>query len=203
MATAPKNGKNPAGMAIRINDRVTSMVESVKQKAKNPVAAPAAVERKEINAMTFLRFPSRENNTLPVMLLAATSKVRPIMIIEAYPADKLQVVNDTIIGVESMLDTIMMRKWGHFNTLALMGMEMSDEQADFIASRCKKFIDLFDNDEGGRKARDKARVKLKKRGVMYFTCTYPDYGKDPIDWGEIETNQILSTARIVTGIPRL
>lgn len=120
-----------------------------------------------------------------------------------FPADKLQVVNDTIIGVESMFDAILLRKWGYPNTVALMGMEISDEQADFIASRCSKFISLFDDDEGGIKAREKTRIKMKKRGVMFLTCEYPNWGKDPGDWGEIETNRILNTARLTSGIPRI
>lgn len=120
-----------------------------------------------------------------------------------YPADKLQVVNDTIIGVESMFDAILLRKWGYPNAVAIMGMEMGESQADYIASRCKKFIDLFDNDDGGNRARTKARKLLKKRGVMYLTCEYPEKGKDPCDWGEIETTRILNTARFASGIPRL
>lgn len=120
-----------------------------------------------------------------------------------YPADKLQVVNDTIIGVESMFDAILLRKWGYPNAVAIMGMEMGESQADYIASRCKKFIDLFDNDDGGNRARMKARKLLKKRGVMYLTCEYPEKGKDPCDWGEIETTRILNTARFASGIPRI
>lgn len=120
-----------------------------------------------------------------------------------YPADKLKVVGDTIIGLESMFDVMLLRKWGHPNALALMGMEMSDEQADYIASKCSKFIDLFDNDSGGVKARYKAKDKLKKRGVMYLVCDYPEKGKDPGDWGEVITNKILNTARMTGGIPRI
>ena len=44
---------------------------------------------------------------------------------------------------------------------------------------------------------------MKKRGVMFLTCEYPNWGKDPGDWGEIETNHILNTARLTSGIPRI
>jgi DNA primase len=120
-----------------------------------------------------------------------------------YPLDKLQVIDDTIIGVESMLDAQHMHKWNYRNTVAMMGDGMSDQQADMIASRCNKFVDLFDNDEWGLVARERAQKALKGR-VMYLTCDYPDWGKDPSDWGEEVTNEILATAHFINkSLPRL
>ena len=121
-----------------------------------------------------------------------------------YPLDKLEVIDDTIIGVESMLDAILLHKWGYRNTIAVMGDGMSKHQADQIAKRCSKFIDLFDNDNGGRTARLIAKKALGDR-VMYLTPHYyPDIGKDPSDWGEEETNAVIESVGMTSHkLPRL
>ena len=122
-----------------------------------------------------------------------------------YPLDKLETIDDTLIGVESMLDVIMLHKWGYPNAVAMMGDGMSRNQADLIVSRCKTFIDLFDNDKGGLEARRIAKRRLGNR-VMYLTPTYyPEIGKDPSEWGEIETSKVIKSASYLTtgGIPRL
>lgn len=123
-----------------------------------------------------------------------------------FPLDKVQTINDTLIGMEANIDSMMLEKWGYPNAVSIMGAEMSDAQADQIASRCKKFIDLFDNDEGGRKARYVAKKKLTQRGVLYLVPTYyPKKGKDPTSWGELETVKVIESATLFNtkGIPRL
>ena len=122
-----------------------------------------------------------------------------------YPLDKLEVINNTIIGCESMLDVIKLHKWGYPNAVAMMGDGMSKQQADMIVSRCKVFIDLFDNDKGGLEARRIAKRRLGNR-VMYLTPTYyPEKGKDPSDWGELETVKVIKSASFLgaKSIPRL
>ena len=120
-----------------------------------------------------------------------------------FPLDKLKVVDDTIIGVEGMFDVMMLHKWGFPNAVAIMGNRMSTAQAGIISDKCKKFIDLFDNDEGGKKAREIAKKKLKGK-VLYLTPTYyPERGKDPSEWGEIETLKVLNSVSIGRKIQRL
>lgn len=122
-----------------------------------------------------------------------------------FPLDKLQVINDTIIGVEGMFDSMMLHKWGYPNAVAMMGDGMSKTQADQISSRCKFFIDLFDHDKGGEIARKIAKKRLGNR-VIYLTPTYyPDFGKDPSEWGEIETIKVIKSASYLgaKSIPRL
>ena len=121
-----------------------------------------------------------------------------------YPLDKVEVIDDTLIGVESMLDAILLRKWGYRNAVAMMGDGMSVAQADQIASRCSKFIDLFDNDKGGQIARKIAKKRLGDR-VLYLTPHYyPESGKDPSEWGEEETNAVIESAGLVSHkLPRL
>lgn len=122
-----------------------------------------------------------------------------------YPLDKLEVINDTLIGCESMFDVIKLHKWGYPNAIAMMGDGMSRQQADQIVSRCKVFIDLFDNDKGGLEARRIAKRRLGNR-VMYLTPTYyPETGKDPSDWGELETVKVIKSATFLGAktIPKL
>ena len=120
-----------------------------------------------------------------------------------YPLDKLEVIDDTIIGVESMLDVIMLRNWGYFNAVAIMGDGMSVQQAGQIVSRCHKFIDLFDNDKGGMTARSIAKKRLGS-SILYLTPTYyPDFGKDPSEWGKEETEKVINSASIGKKLPRL
>lgn len=121
-----------------------------------------------------------------------------------YPLDKLEVMDDTIIGVESMLDAIMLRKWGYRNAVAMMGDGMSKAQADQIVARCSKFIALFDHDKGGDIAIDIARKRLGDRVMFLTPHYYPEEGKDPSDWGEEETNAVIESAGLTSHrLPRL
>ena len=111
-----------------------------------------------------------------------------------YPLDKVEVV-DTLIGVESMTDVMLMRKWGIKNVVSFFGAKVSRAQADLIVDMCEKFIPLFDGDEMGRLAEERVMKMLKGR-VRVCTCEYPDIskGKDPEEWGEKLTKKILKSA---------
>ena len=122
-----------------------------------------------------------------------------------FPLDKLEIINDTLIGCESMLDVMMLHKWGIFNSVAIMGDVMSKEQASQIINRCRVFIDLFDNDKGGLTARESA-IKRLGGHVMYLTPTYyPPTGKDPCEWGKKETLKVIASATLsgLSDIPKL
>lgn len=120
-----------------------------------------------------------------------------------YPLDKVQAVNDTLIGVESMLDVIMLHKWGYPNAVAMMGDGMSRQQASQIVARCNKFIALFDHDKGGEEAERIARKRLGNSVLILTPTYYPAEGKDPSEWGEIETLKVIESAKICKSIPRL
>lgn len=121
-----------------------------------------------------------------------------------YPLDKLEVVDDTLIGVELMFDVIMLRKWGYKNAVAMMGDGMSRQQADQIAQRCSKFIALFDHDHGGEIAIELAKKRLGNRVMFLKPQYYPDKGKDPCEWGREETVKIIESAGITNHkLPRL
>lgn len=120
-----------------------------------------------------------------------------------YPIDKLETIDDTLIMVESIIDCQLVRKWGIKNVFALMGSSLTNTQANLIKERCRRVIDLLDNDYGGEMARIKARKKLSN-SVMYLTIDYPDkvFGKDPSEWGEKLTKNALTTASLCRNIRR-
>lgn len=120
-----------------------------------------------------------------------------------FPLDKLQVRDNTIICCESMFDVMMLRKWGYTNAVATMGGGLSDVQAQMIVDRCKIFIDLFDNDTGGKRARIFSKKRLSDK-VLYLTPSYyPNKGKDVCEWGKEETVKVIQSARMTEKIPRL
>ena len=123
-----------------------------------------------------------------------------------YPLDKVRPLKDTLIVMESILDVIAMRKWGHPNAIAIMGDSLSNAQADLIAERCSRAIDLTDADRGGESFYHKAHKLLSARGVTLIRPQYfPSEGKDPTEWGEIETNKVVKSAKgsLITGLPKL
>lgn len=122
-----------------------------------------------------------------------------------FPLDKVETIDDTLIGVESQIDCMLMRKWGYKNCICTFTNSISREQADQIVDRCKKFIGLWDNDKDGQLAHDVAKKRLGSR-VMYLTPTYyPESGKDPDEWGKEEVGKIIKSASMIgmSKIPRL
>lgn len=111
-----------------------------------------------------------------------------------YPLNHLEVVNDTLIGVESMLDCIALHKWGMPNAFAIMGDAFTKQQADMVAKRCKRFIPLFDKDAGGETALRSAKRYLKGRVIVLEPTYWPKKGKDPLDWKERETLKVINSA---------
>lgn len=122
-----------------------------------------------------------------------------------FPLNHLRAVNDTLIGVEGMFDAMMLHKWGFPNACAMMGGTITRQQADLIASKCSKFIALFDADEGGEKAIEVTKKRLKDRVVILEPTYYPKHGKDPCEWGEIETVKVIKSAKYagVKSLPRI
>ena len=122
-----------------------------------------------------------------------------------YPLDKVVPVDGTLICVESIMDCIALRSWGFPNAISTMGDGMSSLQANQISSRCSRLIALFDHDEGGRVATSITEKRLKNKVVVLKPTYYPDFGKDPLEWGELETLKVIRSAKIINSrsIPRL
>lgn len=112
-----------------------------------------------------------------------------------FPLDKVEVVDSTLVLVESQFDAMMMRKWGVKNVLATMGGTLSQAQADIVCRLCSKVILLFDSDKGGDNARKRAKEILRGR-VRILPVILPDMesSKDPSEWGKEETLKCLKSA---------
>lgn len=121
-----------------------------------------------------------------------------------FPLNKLEVIDDTIVAVEGILDAVFMHQLGFTNTIATLGNSLSDNQAKIIKNKCSKFIDMFDNDKGGILARKIAREKLGKE-VIYYTTEYPEGANDPCECTKEEVEYMLENKRstLIKTIQRL
>lgn len=122
-----------------------------------------------------------------------------------YPLDKLESVEDTLILVEACFDVIMLNKWGYPNAIATMTNKVSKTQAEQIKDRCKNLIVLCDLDKRGIKLLETAKKHLKGYVNILIPTYIPDEGKDPCEWGELETVKVINSATYlgVGHIPRL
>ena len=120
-----------------------------------------------------------------------------------YPLDKVLPDNDTLILVEACFDVIMLRKWGYFNAIAAMTNKVSEKQAEQIRERCSKLIVLRDLDERGMKLYETAKEHLKGAVEVILPHYSPKHGKDPCEWGELETIKVINSAFRNKKIPRL
>lgn len=96
-----------------------------------------------------------------------------------FPQNHLEVIDDTIIIVEGLLDSLWLHQLGFSNAQAILGNEMSYQQRDYLVSKASKFIVMVDNDEGGKTASERIHRLLK--GYTLYTVKYPQGAKDPQD----------------------
>lgn len=114
-----------------------------------------------------------------------------------YPLHKLEVVNDTIIIVEGILDALWLHQLGFRNALASMTNSVSDNQMDIIKKYASKVIDFTDNDEMGKIATRILKQKTEDEGLTYLTVKdhYPEGTKDPQDLSKEQIKIMLSKVR--------
>lgn len=115
-----------------------------------------------------------------------------------YPLDKVEALSNTIILLEGMFDTIMMRKWGYINAVCQMGGGISESQVKQITSRANKVVLLYDNDKGGRENIRLAEKAFKGKAMLLYPSYYPLKGKDPCDWGKEETDKVVASAKFLS-----
>lgn len=99
----------------------------------------------------------------------------------------------------------MLNKWGYPNAIATMTNKVSKTQAEQIKDRCKNLIVLCDLDKRGIKLLETAKKHLKGYVNILIPTYIPDEGKDPCEWGELETVKVINSATYlgVGHIPRL
>lgn len=122
-----------------------------------------------------------------------------------YPLDKIEPVEDTLILVEACFDVIMLNKWGFPNAIATMTNKVSKSQAEQIKSRCSNLTVLCDLDERGIKLLETAKKYLRGSVNILTPLYHPKCGKDPCEWGELETVKVINSATYlgVGKLPRL
>lgn len=112
-----------------------------------------------------------------------------------FPQDKCKSIDDVIIIVEGLLDSLYMHQLGYTNTVALLTNFLSESQANWIRKRASRVIDLTDNDEMGDIATQSILTKMKyKRGVRVINAKhlYPKGKKDPCDCTEEDIKSIIN-----------
>lgn len=123
-----------------------------------------------------------------------------------FPYDSLD-INDFGILVEGLFDPIYMHQLGYSNCFTTFTNSITKAQADIIKSKYKNLLLLHDNDKRGYQIRDVAKELLK--GVnLYVVDTYPEYGKDVLDWDKrtiqsLIDNKISLTATKIRKIRRM
>lgn len=111
-----------------------------------------------------------------------------------YPLDKAKPKDGVIIIVEGNLDAIRMHRAGHTNTYSIMTNIISSKQAEWVCKHCDCVIWVGDNDEMGKKGKEKSKEKLK--GLVEFKeVEYPDHGKDVCNWTDKEIDIMLKSAK--------
>jgi len=111
-----------------------------------------------------------------------------------YPLDKVQTIDDTLILVEGQFDCIMLHKWGYTNAVCTCTNSMSLAQSQQIISRCKRLICIYDNDGMGKDGLFRIKNLLKDKVMVLIPTYYPEYGKDPCEWGKEETIKVIKSA---------
>ncbi len=114
-----------------------------------------------------------------------------------YPLHKLEVVDNSIIIVEGILDALWLHQLGIRNSLASMTNSVSDNQMDIIKKYATKIIDFTDNDKMGEIATRILKQKAEDEGLTYLTVKdyYPEGKKDPQDLSKEEILYMLKHAR--------
>lgn len=108
-----------------------------------------------------------------------------------YPQDKLEVIDDTIIIVEGILDSLWLHQEGFPNAQSILGNEISNDQVRFLKSKASKFIVMTDNDSGGQQGLQ--RIKdLMGRDVKLYTVEYPVGKKDPQELSREEIEDMIA-----------
>lgn len=110
-----------------------------------------------------------------------------------FPQDKLEVKDNTIILVEGLLDALWLHQNGFTNAQAILGNKVTKKQAKFLLSKANTFIRMFDNDEGGERAKQSYDRYLK--GCKTYDIKYPANKKDPQECSKIEIQEMLKNKK--------
>ena len=110
-------------------------------------------------------------------------RVYPLMLAKFAP----------LIVVEGFKACIWLIQNGFWNTVALMGSGMSQEQHDMICRMSGNRIILFlDNDNSGIKGTLRIGKWLRKSTSDVWVCSYPEWAEQPDDFSGLGLNDVFS-----------
>lgn len=113
-----------------------------------------------------------------------------------YPLHLFKSVDDTVILVEGLLDSLWLHKMGYTNALALGGCSISKPQIELLKSlRVKKIILALDNDAAGKKGIERM-YRLCKDSFTFKVVTYPSEYKDVQGMSKEEIETLLLCSEI-------
>ena len=116
-----------------------------------------------------------------------------------YPQDKLEVIDDTIIIVEGILDSLWLHQLGFPNAQSILGNEISKDQVKYLKSKASKFIVMTDNDSGGEHGANRIKEYMG-REVQLFSVTYPPNKKDAQECTKEEIQEMLDNKKNMNSI---
>tara|TARA_B100000959_G_scaffold271372_1_gene319454 strand:+ start:685 stop:2499 length:1815 start_codon:yes stop_codon:yes gene_type:complete len=88
--------------------------------------------------------------------------------------------HNKVIVVEGYTDVIACHQVGVTNVVATLGTALTPEHADKLARICDEVILVFDGDEAGQRAADRAVEVFFSKNIDVQICVLPE-GKDPAD----------------------
>lgn len=111
-----------------------------------------------------------------------------------FPLDKFKPVNDTVILVEGTLDVVWLHQLGLPNALSIMNNKISYAQADYLKSRVKRAVLMYDDNKGGRRAKERTKDLLSP-DVVCYDVEYPVKREDPQECNKEEIEKMLENKK--------
>ena len=104
----------------------------------------------------------------------------------------------SVILVEGYMDAISLHQAGFKNTLAIMGIALSESSIEFLKKQVKRFYLCLDNDNAGLRASTQINQLMIKQGILPLYIDLGDH-KDPDDFineeGSLEFQKRMDEAR--------
>lgn len=113
-----------------------------------------------------------------------------------YPIDKLEIIDDTLILVEGILDAQWLHKHDYPNAQSILGNGLTYEQADLLKNNFEfsTVVLAFDNDSGGDTAINIAKKRLGDN-YTYRTVTYPTGVKDVQEMNKKQLDEMFTRVK--------
>jgi DNA primase len=103
----------------------------------------------------------------------------------------------SVLLTEGNMDAISLHQNGFANTVALMGVAMSDNQIKTLSNQADKFYLALDNDKAGFEAAKRVNADMMKQGILPYYLNFAPH-KDPDDFikaeGQLAVRKLIDEA---------